>query len=176
MTRISGKQDFQPHPLKLLFQTNGVWADLLETCPFRETEVEVITKMLACGTPLTGSKEFHCDNPDCSHRRLIHQSCKGRGCPSCGKKSTDMWIATMMARLPDTRCQHGTFTIPDTLWPVFEVNRWRLTTCCMQQSCGGCPPVSSEPCTPTVGSLTGIAISICRGRQAVSVSTATGRR
>lgn len=122
----SGKQDFQPRPLKLLFQTNGVWADLLETCPLRETEVEVITKMLACGTPLSGSKELHCDNPECSHRRLIHQSCKGRGCPSCGKKATDMWIATMMARLPDTPCQHGTFTMPDTLWPVFEANRWLM--------------------------------------------------
>lgn len=55
----SGKQDFQPRPLKLLFQTNGVWADLLETYPLRESEVEVITKMLACGTPLMGSKELH---------------------------------------------------------------------------------------------------------------------
>ncbi len=32
----------------------------------------------------------------------------------------------MMARLPDTPCQHGTFTMPDTLWPLFEANRWLL--------------------------------------------------
>ncbi|ETO41179.1 transposase zinc-binding domain-containing protein [Morganella sp. EGD-HP17] len=79
--------------MKVLFQRNGVWADLLETCPLRETEVEVVTKMLACGTLLLGTREFHCDNPDCTHQRLIHQSCKGRGCPVCGKKATDMWIA-----------------------------------------------------------------------------------
>ncbi|WP_440867361.1 transposase zinc-binding domain-containing protein [Symbiopectobacterium purcellii] len=65
-------------------------------------------------------------HPDCTHHRYIHQSCHGRGCPTCGKKATDLWIATMMARLPDTPCQHGTFTMPDTLWPLFEANRWLL--------------------------------------------------
>lgn len=128
MTALSGNTGFQPRPMKALFQRNGVWADLLETYPLRETEIEVVTKMLACGTPLLGTRELHCDNPDCTHQRLIHQSCKGRGCPVCGKKATDMWIATMMARLPDPPCQHGTFTMPDTLWPLFEVNRWLLGT------------------------------------------------
>ncbi|EGF7413260.1 hypothetical protein F6T13_22990 [Escherichia coli] len=33
----------------------------------------------------------------------------------------------MIARLPDTPCQHGSFTMPDTLWPLFEVNRWLLS-------------------------------------------------
>lgn len=126
MTALSGNSGFQPRPMKALFQRNGVWADLLETYPLRETEVEVITKMLACGTSLLGSREFCCENPDCTHSRIICQSCKGRGCPVCGKKATDMWIATMMARLPDTPCQHGTFTMPDTLWPLFEANRWLL--------------------------------------------------
>lgn len=32
----------------------------------------------------------------------------------------------MLARLPDVPFQHGTFTMPDTLWPVFEVNRWLM--------------------------------------------------
>lgn len=59
MTALSGNTDFQPRPLKFLFQKNGAWADLLETYPLRETEIEVVTKMLACGTPLTGSKELH---------------------------------------------------------------------------------------------------------------------
>lgn len=118
--------EFTPRPLKTLFQRNGAWAELLNTYPLRPVEVEVVTKMLACGTPLMGSKEFCCENSHCPHRRIIHQSCKGRGCPSCGKKATDIWIATMMARLPDVPFQHGTFTMPDALWPVFENNRWLL--------------------------------------------------
>lgn len=123
---LSGNTGFQPRPMKLLFQRNGVWADLLETYPLRSIEVEVITKMLACGTSLLGAREVACENPECFHRRLIFQSCKGRGCPSCGKKATDSWIATMMTRLPDTPCQHGSFTLPDTLWPLFEFNRTLL--------------------------------------------------
>ncbi|WP_440866421.1 IS91 family transposase [Symbiopectobacterium purcellii] len=116
----------QPRPMKTLFQRNRAWADIMEAYPLRPVEIEVVTKMLACGTPLTGSREFRCSNPDCTHHRYIHQSCHGRGCPTCGKKATDLWIATMMARLPDTPCQHGTFTMPDTLWPLFEANRWLL--------------------------------------------------
>ncbi len=116
----------QPRPMKALFQRNRAWADIMEAYPLRPVEIEVVTKMLACGTPLTGSREFRCSNPDCTHHRYIHQSCHGRGCPTCGKKATDLWIATMMARLPDTPCQHGTFTMPDTLWPLFEANRWLL--------------------------------------------------
>lgn len=126
MTRSTGDSVFQPRPLKALFQRNGVWADLLNTDSLRPVEVEVVTKMLACGSPLMGSRELRCENTGCSHRRLIHQSCKGRGCPTCGKKATDIWIATMIARLPDVPCQHGTFTLPDILWPLFESNRWLL--------------------------------------------------
>ena len=125
MTR-TGDTDFQPRPMKALFQRNGAWADIMETHLLRPVEIEVATKMLACGTPLMGSQEWCCSNPDCTHRRYIHQSCHGRGCPTCAKKATDLWIATMMARLPDTPCQHGSFTMPDTLWPLFEATRWLL--------------------------------------------------
>ncbi|MGX5057023.1 IS91 family transposase [Enterobacter asburiae] len=126
MTRSSGDTGFQPRPMKALFQRNGAWADIMETHQLRPVEIEVVTRMLACGTPLMGSQEWRCSNPDCTHRRYVHQSCHGRGCPTCAKKATDLWIASMMARLPDTPCQHGSFTMPDTLWPLFEANRWLL--------------------------------------------------
>nr|WP_241391703.1 hypothetical protein [Yersinia frederiksenii] len=45
--------------MKALFQRNGAWADIMEACPVRPVEVDVITRMLACGTPLMGSREFH---------------------------------------------------------------------------------------------------------------------
>ncbi|WP_416381105.1 hypothetical protein [Klebsiella pneumoniae] len=40
--------------------------------------------------------------------------------PSCGKKATDLWTATQLNRLPDCDWVHLVFTLPDTLWPVFE--------------------------------------------------------
>jgi len=112
--------------MKALFQRNGLWSDILDTEKLRPIEIEVVTRMLACATPLMGTKEYSCSNHDCPHRKYIHQRCNTRGCPSCGKKATDQWIATMTERLPDTPCQHGTFTLPDVLWPLFELNRWLL--------------------------------------------------
>ncbi|WP_369814945.1 transposase zinc-binding domain-containing protein [Moritella sp. JT01] len=55
-----------------------------------------MTKLLACSTQLMGVKEFSCSSSDCQHVKYIRQTCKSRGCSSCGKKSTDQWIATQM--------------------------------------------------------------------------------
>uniref|UniRef100_UPI003AEFA0BF transposase zinc-binding domain-containing protein n=1 Tax=Escherichia coli TaxID=562 RepID=UPI003AEFA0BF len=57
-------------------------------------------------------------------------SCGSRACPSCGKKATDLWTATQLNRLPDCDWVHLVFTLPDTLWPVFESNRWLLNDVC----------------------------------------------
>ncbi|HGD8419173.1 TPA: IS91 family transposase, partial [Escherichia coli] len=46
------------------------------------------------------------------------------------KKATDLWIATQLNRLPDCDRVHLVFTLPDTLWPVFESNRWLLNDVC----------------------------------------------
>lgn len=86
--------------------------------------------MLACGTRILGVKEFGCDNPDCHHVKYLTNSCGSRACPSCGKKATDLWTATQLNRLPDCDWVHLVFTLPDTLWPVFESNRWLLNDVC----------------------------------------------
>ncbi|WGM13505.1 IS91 family transposase (plasmid) [Arsenophonus nasoniae] len=98
----------------------------METTQLREIEIEVVTKMLACGTPMMGFREYCCENENCDHQKLVCFTCKGRGCPSCGKKLTDNWIKTTIKRLPNVKWQHGTFTMPHSLWPLFELNRWLL--------------------------------------------------
>ncbi len=50
--------------------------------------------------------------------------------PVLRKKATDLWIATQLNRLPDCDWVHLVFTLPDTLWPVFESNRWLLNDVC----------------------------------------------
>ncbi len=124
MTRSGG--DFQPRPLKRLFTANQCWTSFLDAGGLRDIEVEAVTKMLACGTRITGVKEYGCDNPDCHHVKYITNSCNSRACPSCGKKATDLWIATQLNRLPDCDWVHLVFTLPDTLWGLFESNRWLL--------------------------------------------------
>ncbi|EOS94099.1 IS1294 orf [Erwinia tracheiphila PSU-1] len=81
----------------------------------RNIEVEPVTKMLACGTRISGVKEYHCDNAQCPHVRYITNACHSRACPSCGKKATDLWIAAQLNQLPDCDWQHLVFTLPDTL-------------------------------------------------------------
>ncbi|WP_422653512.1 hypothetical protein [Escherichia coli] len=49
--------------------------------------------------------------------------------PVLRKKATDLWIATQLNRLPD--CDWALSSpLPDTLWPVFESNRWLLNDVC----------------------------------------------
>jgi hypothetical protein len=72
---------------------------------------------------IRGYKTYHCSNPDCSHTKKISFSCKSRFCPTCGKKATDLWIAKQRQVLPQTNWQHITFTLPDTLWPLFQQDR-----------------------------------------------------
>ena len=50
--------------------------------------------------------------------------------PVLRKKATDLWIATQLNRLPDCDWVHLVFTLPDTLWQVFESNRWLLNDVC----------------------------------------------
>ncbi|UIA89990.1 transposase zinc-binding domain-containing protein [Erwinia tracheiphila] len=45
-----------------------------------------MTKMLACGTRISGVKEYGYDNPGCQHVKYITNVCHSRVCPSCGKK------------------------------------------------------------------------------------------
>ncbi|WP_171761593.1 transposase zinc-binding domain-containing protein, partial [Shigella sp. FC2833] len=128
MTRSGG--DFQPRPLKRLFTANQCWTSFLDAGGLRDIGVEAVTKMLACGTRILGVKEYICDKPECPHVRYVTNSCGSRACPSCGKKATDLWIATQLNRLPDCDWVHLVFTLPDTLWPVFESNRWLLNDVC----------------------------------------------
>lgn len=121
---------FTPRPLKRLFTANQCWTSFLDAGGLRDIEVEAVTKMLACGTRILGVKEFGCDNPDCQHVKYLTNSCGSRACPSCGKKATDLWTATQLNRLPDCDWVHLVFTLPDTLWPVFESNRWLLNDVC----------------------------------------------
>ncbi|EIQ23987.1 putative transposase [Shigella boydii 965-58] len=121
---------FTPRPLKRLFTANQCWTSFLDAGGLRDIEVEAVTKMLACGTRILGVKEYICDKPECPHVRYVTNSCGSRACPSCGKKATDLWIATQLNRLPDCDWVHLVFTLPDTLWPVFESNRWLLNDVC----------------------------------------------
>ncbi|MGF1761613.1 transposase zinc-binding domain-containing protein [Photobacterium sagamiensis] len=102
----------------------------METHPLRQVEIDTVTNMLACSTQLMGVREHSCSNPDCPHIKYQCQTCKGRGCPSCGKKATDQWIQNQLTRLPGCDWHHITFTMPDCLWSLFLSDRALLGALC----------------------------------------------
>lgn len=80
-----------------------------------------VTKVISCGTKYLGFKRYSC--PTCNQGKSVTFSCKGRFCSRCGKKQTDQWVSKATNVLPKTRWQHITFTMPDSLWPIFWLNR-----------------------------------------------------
>lgn len=88
--------------------------------------MENVTKMLACGTLVMGSRTYTCSNGRYLHTKTLGNTCKSRACNSCGVKCTNQWIAKQQSILPDCEWQHITFTMPDILWPIFKSNRHLL--------------------------------------------------
>ena len=109
--------------LKHIFLDNGNWWKFFLGYwrIIRSAIITNVLKMLACRTPVLGYRLFRCIN--CRFQKRFCCSCKSRFCPSCGKKATDIWMQNAYARLPQTRWQHITFTIPDVLWDIFWHNR-----------------------------------------------------
>lgn len=85
-----------------------------------------IVKLLSCRNVIRGYHQYRCENPSCTHIKRIAHTCKGKGCSSCGKKATELWIAKQNGILPDTQWQHITFTMPSVLWDFFWLNRYLL--------------------------------------------------
>ena len=114
-----------PSKIKRLLLTNKLWLRFHEKYKdrIRPVVIENITKILACGTNDMGFAKYRCSNEGCGHTKTIAFSCKSRFCPTCGKKTTDQWIAKMQQTLPDTPWQHVTFTMPAQLWLIFKMNR-----------------------------------------------------
>ncbi|UIA89864.1 IS91 family transposase [Erwinia tracheiphila] len=116
-----------PRPAKLLFTTDDAWNRYMDKHgdTLSPWTVLCVERMLACGTAAMGVKRYCCASPDCTHTRFFCQTCKSKGCSSCGHKATEQWITEQQQILPDCDWQHITFTMPHLLWPFFN-NNWPL--------------------------------------------------
>ena len=104
------------------FLIEVIGVDFTENCgELRYGIIFNVTKIILCGTKYLGFRHYSCS--ECDHGKSVAFSCKGRFCSRCGKKQTDQWITKATDILPKTRWQHITFTMPDSLWPIFWFNR-----------------------------------------------------
>jgi hypothetical protein len=120
------RQPFQT--LVQLLQFDGNWWNYYQKhkASIRQVVVENIIKMMSCGKTIQGYATYAGENAACSHQKIVPFTCKSRCCPSCGKKATAQWIHQQMHILPKTRWQHITFTMPNSLWRLFDLNRHLL--------------------------------------------------
>lgn len=113
------------YTIKQILLSNQNWWRFYEKhqATLRIAIVVCIIKLLSCKHTVRGYQEYHCSNPACSHVKYVPFTCKGKGCPSCGKKATELWIQKQHHILPHTSWQHITFTMPSELWDFFWYNR-----------------------------------------------------
>jgi Putative transposase/Transposase zinc-binding domain len=76
-------------------------------------------RALECKTPALGERIYASEHEE----RVFSNTCKSRACPSCGHCSTIQWQRERWCALPEGPYRGITFTMPDTLWPLFAANR-----------------------------------------------------
>lgn len=91
------------------------------TGKIREAVIENVSKILMCRTSALGFHVFQCK--ECKEVRIIPHSCKSRFCSSCGKVSTDKWVAEKLSDILEVAYHHVIFTLPWQLRIICLANR-----------------------------------------------------
>lgn len=103
------------------------WDIFLEKNPdlkIRDVVKKEVKKFISCGTKQNGYSFYECEK--CGNYAYVPFTCKSRFCPSCGINASINRAEVMPNRCLDVPHRHVTFTIPDSLWPYFQKNRYLL--------------------------------------------------
>ena len=113
------------YSIKQILISNQNWWNFYSKnkAKLRVAIVICVIKLLSCKNTIRGYHEYICSNTACSSIKRVPHTCKGKGCSSCGKKATELWIQKQNQILPNTAWQHITFTMPSELWDFFWYNR-----------------------------------------------------
>jgi Putative transposase/Transposase zinc-binding domain len=117
-----------PISIKQILLNNENWWNFYQKHQntIRPGIVRAVVSLLSCKHILRGYHTYCCTNENCPHIKWVIHTCKSKACSSCGKKSTERWIALQQQTLPKTTWQHITFTMPGALWKLFWLNRSML--------------------------------------------------
>jgi hypothetical protein len=75
-------------------------------------------RALQCKTLALGGRVFASDDAEA----VFYNTRKSRACSSCGHQATIQWQRERWCALPEGRYLGVTFTMPNTLWPLFAEN------------------------------------------------------
>lgn len=103
---------------------NDHWYSFLEDNPNLEIRPVVhseVEKMMGCGSLSNGYAVYSCEN--CNNYLFVPFTCKSRFCTSCGSKYTLDRADTISRKAINCPHRHITFTIHQTLRPLFQKDR-----------------------------------------------------
>src|SRR5438105_10158305 len=86
--------------------------------------------IMQCRTAALGGHVQAC--PDGHMSRIWYNSCRHRSCPQCAYLQTERWLARQRARLLACDHDHGIFTLPHELNPLWLANVPLMTTLLLQ--------------------------------------------
>jgi hypothetical protein len=75
-------------------------------------------RAIQCKTPSMGQRVYASENEE----RTFCNTCKSPACPSCGHWATVQWQRERWCAIPEGPYRVITFTMPNTLWPLFASN------------------------------------------------------
>ena len=84
-------------------------------------ERRVMTAIELCRTAALGGHVQSCQ--DCSHSRVVYNSCRNRHCPKCQGPARDRWLAARQADLLPVPYFHVVFTVPAQLAAIAFQNK-----------------------------------------------------
>ena len=76
-------------------------------------------KVCLCGTPALGTEVYD----SVVSRKTVNHTCKSKICPSCGMRSTLLWLAEQKCSLPEVSFININLTMPDFFWKIFKTHR-----------------------------------------------------
>lgn len=83
-----------------------------------------VSKMMKCRTKQLGYSLYEC--PNCHNIHIQYHSCKSKFCTSCGNKYSKERVISITSKLYNCNHRHLVFTIHDSLWNLFRIDRKRL--------------------------------------------------
>jgi hypothetical protein len=104
---------------KIILETRQIWDSNLS----RESVRHNFRKVSDCKTAALGAEVFESE----TEQKIFFHTCKSKACSSCGRRATQLWQRQIWAALPEIPYAGLVFTMPDVLWPIFELDRSFLT-------------------------------------------------
>jgi len=83
---------------------------------------QVINSICNCRTSNMGSHIEKCNNPDCDHYVIAHNSCRNRHCTKCLMSKQLKWVALRLKEMLPIPYYHVVFTQPDILHALSLMN------------------------------------------------------